>query len=1379
MPIMPSRTLAAAISCALVLLQAHARASSDCAGTSTGCRSAAWPRDRAGDPSRLGPQRARAGELRSEASCRAAFAAARASLARVAPAIDVSPQSPDYRLVDLGGTHLSYTTPAFVSMDQPRAVTLVYSSSIAAPRGFVQVDATDNSTEAPVKMSLRVKDANGAWVTPETFYQSGSGTSRLAAAWQAGNATGAQAYTAVVRSYWSDGTYLESSAAVRVPIVTNQLNQMYGRLGVGWFIAGQQRIRAQSDGVMWLTEGDGTMKAFGPPDASGAYHGPPGDFTLIRPMNGGGYARQYPDSSKVIFSGWGEMIAQRDRFGNQTTWNYDAGWLLQSIVDPAGKAITFGYTGGMLTSITDPGGRVTGLAYTGGDLTQVTAPDNVADLGVYYENHHARRWWNRASATTTAYYDYNDRLGTVFDPQVTLADGSTVYPKHTMTPWETAVLPQQNTGTAANPSPRVLPANAETAVTDPNGYTTWMALTGAGQPSRIRDALGRTSYTSWNASLQPTRTLSYDGHAVTYTWSGMDLVRVWDEATGETVNVDYEPVYHLPIHVYGNTQETRSYYSVAGALDSTRAVGLPVTKYTHDSRGRVKAITDAEGHGTFYTYGDEDGSNPWGNLRSQALGAVATSFRRVSSVSYDLFGRPIAGTNPAGQVDSTYYNVLNQVVRTVNANREAVAYTYTSGRLTQVTDPKGQTYGFGYNALGWKTSETDPRGQAITYAYDAAGNVAAATNRRGQTLRSTYDALHRLLTRTDVTTGAVTAFSYDPQGLWMAGSNAESTDTLRFDVAGRTVGQISLRGGVRYALASSFNGNGQRAALTMSAPWARSIGYRYNSRMQLDTLIDLAGGRTALEYDDDQILTATHLPNGFNITNGITSTHAAAQYSFDGPLLFHRLDTGFSLDSLGRRAIRWNAAGDSSRNYGYDRAGRLSAWQDWFVSSETCTGTVWSADNGPGACDPMPYRELQNGESYIYDAAGNRTDQSAIVDTGNRLTRFGPYAMQFDPDGSMTSKIGNGKTQSLTWNAEGELTSITTNGATTTYGYDAFGRRVRKTTPSGTSKYLYDGDNLFMELDGSGNPVREYTYYPGVDNPHSVRQGGQMYYYLTESLGSVIGMVNSAGQVVNEYKYGPWGGLQVSRETVPNPLKFAAREYDVESGLYYERARYYDLETNRFISEDPIGLEGGLNPYVYAGNDPVNFNDPSGLCEQMALVEITWYSDGSIDWEILGYYWAGDDCEKRTGGGGGPTKNDRRLKKSEDSRLKCVADHYMSQNTRSVFLRQLQLGNVYVGKRTVDGFGFMDPYVDPMRIVFRSGANGGVIGMGELALAQILAHEVGHLIDASKIGQDVFANRYASEAAFHDWAEQSAREYSASHVHTEPGGSPLCPGVEP
>jgi hypothetical protein len=78
------------------------------------------------------------------------------------------------------------------------------------------------------------------------------------------------------------------------------------------------------------------------------------------------------------------------------------------------------------------------------------------------------------------------------------------------------------------------------------------------------------------------------------------------------------------------------------------------------------------------------------------------------------------------------------------------------------------------------------------------------------------------------------------------------------------------------------------------------------------------------------------------------------------------------------------------------------------------------------------------------------------------------------------------------------------------------------------TRYLYDGDDLLMELDGAGNPIREYTYYPAVDRPHSLRSGGHTYYSATDNPGHVVGLVNGANQVVNKYYCIPWHGCSTA-----------------------------------------------------------------------------------------------------------------------------------------------------------------------------------------------------------------------------------------------------------
>jgi RHS repeat-associated protein len=212
------------------------------------------------------------------------------------------------------------------------------------------------------------------------------------------------------------------------------------------------------------------------------------------------------------------------------------------------------------------------------------------------------------------------------------------------------------------------------------------------------------------------------------------------------------------------------------------------------------------------------------------------------------------------------------------------------------------------------------------------------------------------------------------------------------------------------------------------------------------------------------------------------------------------------------------------------------------------------------------------------------------------------YTMSYDEDGNLISKSGPGLSQTLSWNSLGQLTSVTTNGTTVTFGYDGLGRRVRKTVNGTAIGYLYTGADLYMEVDGSGNPVTEYAYWPSVDAPFAMSKGGQTYYFTQDPTAkNITSLIRASDNSVQAaYYYTPFGTQRSGGfDYVGNSLQFAGRQYDSETGLLYFRARYYDPQFGRFVSEDPIGLNGGINPYVYASNDPINGSDPFGLdgCE--------------------------------------------------------------------------------------------------------------------------------------------------------------------------------------
>ena len=168
---------------------------------------------------------------------------------------------------------------------------------------------------------------------------------------------------------------------------------------------------------------------------------------------------------------------------------------------------------------------------------------------------------------------------------------------------------------------------------------------------------------------------------------------------------------------------------------------------------------------------------------------------------------------------------------------------------------------------------------------------------------------------------------------------------------------------------------------------------------------------------------------------------------------------------------------------------------------------------------------------------------------------------------------------------------------TTTYKYDGLGRRIEKNVNGSITRYVYDGKNIALEYDGTNTFVARYSHGQQTDQPLAVQRAGiGFFYYQSDHQGSIINLSDSSGGTANSYQYDSYGRVLSVAETVSQPYAYTARELDGESGLYYYRARYYDPQSGRFLSEDPIGFEAGdQNLYRYVFNNPINLADPSGL----------------------------------------------------------------------------------------------------------------------------------------------------------------------------------------
>jgi RHS repeat-associated protein len=243
-------------------------------------------------------------------------------------------------------------------------------------------------------------------------------------------------------------------------------------------------------------------------------------------------------------------------------------------------------------------------------------------------------------------------------------------------------------------------------------------------------------------------------------------------------------------------------------------------------------------------------------------------------------------------------------------------------------------------------------------------------------------------------------------------------------------------------------------------------------------------------------------------------------------------------------------------------------------------------------------------ESYSYDPVGNRLSSQSVssytYNTSNEMTAAGSVMYTYDSNGNTLTRTDSNGTTAYAWDFENRLASVTLpgSGGTVTFKYDPLGRRIYKQSPSATSIFLYDGDNLTETTNAGGTEITANAQGLNIDELLAIKGSSGTDYYEADGLGSVTSLTAPAGTVAESYAYDSFGNTMSSSGSLANSFRYTAREFDAETGLYYNRARYYDPSGGRFLSEDPVGFRGSVDFYAYVENDPVRHRDPSGLIHQ-------------------------------------------------------------------------------------------------------------------------------------------------------------------------------------
>jgi len=558
------------------------------------------------------------------------------------------------------------------------------------------------------------------------------------------------------------------------------------------------------------------------------------------------------------------------------------------------------------------------------------------------------------------------------------------------------------------------------------------------------------------------------------------------------------------------------------------------------------------------------------------------------------------------------------------------------GRVTSLTDVKGQTTRFEYDPLGRLKATRQPDGKETVLQYDDKGRLKERADQAGRLMTYSYDSISRL---TGIQIQGMAGFTYSYDVMDRIQTMANGTDTLdwTYNLAGEVVSEASARN--QSTVSYTYNANGSRTGLWLDGTPFASYGYDNASRL---TSITRGANVFGFGYDAVNRRTSLSHPNGADTTYSYDtlSCLTGIQAVKDAATI---LTLAYGYDDVGNRTSK--NVGDHLENYGYDDLDRLTSVSRTGVGENTwrfgydAVGNRTSTQVGSGevvsptfnnrnqllqqavggalvvegtlneestvSVNGAPARMLTptHFEATIQSTPGTNAFTVAATDLSGNVTTdeyevsvSGTAAgYTYDPAGNLISKTLGGETWTYAWNALNQMTSASKDGVVqASFQYDPLGRRVLKSTPGKVTAYTYDGADILREnvTLGGITTTSYYVHGPSIDEPLGKETGGVMTYYHADGLGSVVKETNQAGAVTNTLRYDAWGNIEAGAR---DGYAFTGREWDPETGLYYYRARYYDPRAGRFISEDPIGFGGGPNSYGYVDGGPANFADPSGL----------------------------------------------------------------------------------------------------------------------------------------------------------------------------------------